>query len=67
MLSQTEINKINRRVVTRQVGGDDGYQYALIVDGRILFNGMTRNEACWRRDKKRRELCEARLAELEQA
>lgn len=29
----------------RQVGGDDGYQYALSLDGRIVASGMMRGEA----------------------
>lgn len=35
----------------RQVGGNDGRQYALIVNGRALYQGMTRTEAKWRRDR----------------
>lgn len=40
-----------RRVRIRQVGGDDGYQWCLIVDGRQLIGGMDRREAEWRRTR----------------
>lgn len=33
------------RVKTRQVGGDDGYQYMVFVDGRAVIKGLTRSEA----------------------
>lgn len=35
----------------QQVDGDDGYQWCLIVRGRIVYSGMTRSEAVWRRDR----------------
>lgn len=38
-----------RRVRIRQVGGDDGYQWCLIVDGVVRYSGMDRREAEWRR------------------
>lgn len=40
-----------RRVRIRQVGGDDGYQWCLIIDGRSILVGMTRSEAAWRRTR----------------
>jgi hypothetical protein len=40
------------KVTIRQIGGDDSYQWCVIVDGRIKWDGMTRSEAQWR---KRRE------------
>jgi ligand-binding sensor domain-containing protein len=40
-----------RRVRIRQLGGDDGYQWCLIVDGVVQYDGMTRREAQWRRDR----------------
>ena len=33
------------RVKIRQIGGDDGYQYNVIVDGRSIMNGLTRSQA----------------------
>ena len=33
------------RVKIRQVGGDDGYQYNVFVDGRSIMKGLTRNSA----------------------
>ncbi len=38
-----------RRVRIQQVGGDDGYQWCLIIDGRQHIRGMDRREAEWRR------------------
>lgn len=35
----------------RQIGGDDGYQYCVLIDGRVKWNGMTRDEARWRAQK----------------
>lgn len=40
-----------RRVRIRQIGGDDGYQWCLIVDGITRYSGMTRREAEWRRKR----------------
>jgi hypothetical protein len=34
-----------KRVKYRQVGGDDGYQYVVFVDGRPKWNGLTQSEA----------------------
>lgn len=49
------------RVLIRKEGGDDGYQWALRLDGRLLYKGMTRDEAAWR---KKRELETLALAGL---
>ena len=38
-----------RRVRIRQVGGDDGYQWCLVIDGRSVMSGMTHSEAKSRR------------------
>lgn len=38
-----------RRVRIRQIGGDDGCQWCLIIDGAVRYSGMTRREAEWRR------------------
>jgi hypothetical protein len=34
-----------KRVIVRQIGGDDGYQYCVLVDGRMKWSGMTRGES----------------------
>lgn len=34
----------DRRITARQVGGDDGYCWAVLVDGREFVNGLTRRE-----------------------
>lgn len=46
------------RVTMKQIGGDDGYQWCVLVDGQVKWNGMTRGEATWRRDKERQALGE---------
>lgn len=38
-----------RRVRIRQIGGDDGFQWNLIIDGTSRMNGMDRREAEHRR------------------
>lgn len=50
--------KIERRVTMRQIDGDDGFQWCVLVDGRVKWNGMTRAEASWRR-KQEIEILEA--------
>ena len=40
-----------RRVRIRQIGGDDGYQWCLIIDGKQHIHGMDRREAEWRRTR----------------
>lgn len=32
-------------------GGDDAYSWALFIGGRQAYNGMSRSEASWRRDR----------------
>lgn len=32
-------------------GGDDAYSWALFIHGRQAYNGMSRSEAAWRRDR----------------
>jgi hypothetical protein len=32
------------RVTVKQIGGDDGYQWNVLVDGRPLYSGLTRRE-----------------------
>lgn len=52
------IQKKKSRITTRQIGGDDGYQWCVLIDGRVKWNGMTRQEAEWRAEKERHELGE---------
>jgi hypothetical protein len=33
-----------RRVTSRQIGGDDGCQHSVLIDGRVFVNGLTRSE-----------------------
>jgi hypothetical protein len=39
------------RVKIKQIGGDDGYQYNVIVDGRSIMNGLTRSSALHEQQK----------------
>jgi hypothetical protein len=39
------------RVKIRQVGGDDGYQYNVFVDGRSIMRGLTRLSAMHERTR----------------
>lgn len=32
------------KITAKQVGGDDGYQYAVFINGRMFVNGLTRRE-----------------------
>lgn len=41
------------RVKIRQVGGDDGYQYNVFVDGRSIMNGLTKSSAEYEADSQR--------------
>lgn len=34
-------------IKAKQVGGDDGYQYAVFIDGREFVNGLTRREVLY--------------------
>lgn len=40
-----------RRVRIAKYEGDDIYSWALFVDGRPRYTGMSRSEASWRRDR----------------
>jgi hypothetical protein len=44
------------RVTYRQEGGDDGYQYVVRVDGRILATGLTQSSAMYEKRKAVNEL-----------
>jgi hypothetical protein len=39
----------------RKYKGDDKYSWALFIDGRVVYSGMSRSEATWRRDRYIRE------------
>lgn len=39
----------------RQVGGDDGYCWAVFVNGKERVNGLTRREVAYYRDKFEKE------------
>lgn len=48
------------KVTMRQIGGDDGYSWCVLVGGSIKWNGMTRSEAAWRKKKETEALVSAR-------
>lgn len=39
-------------------GGNDMYSWAVFVNGRLKWDGMSKSEAIWRRDCERRRLGE---------
>jgi hypothetical protein len=41
------------KVTCRQIGGDDGFQWCVLINGRVKWNGMSRSEAEWRARKER--------------
>jgi len=49
------------KITIKQIGGNDGYCWCLLVNGRVKYNGMTRNEAEWRQDL---EISRIKLAEI---
>lgn len=40
-----------KEAAIRKSGGDDLYSWALFINGRDVYNGMSRSEAQWRRDR----------------
>ena len=42
---QALFRKCKARVKARQIGGDDGYHYCLVIDHRVKMGGMTRSSA----------------------
>lgn len=40
-----------RRSAYRKWQGDDMYSWALFIDGRVAYSGMSQSEAKWRRDR----------------
>ena len=49
----TDITKEQRartlRVRIRKDGGDDAYSWAIFILGKMVYSGMDKNEAEWRR------------------
>ncbi len=45
-----------RRVTYKQEDGDDGYCYVVRVDGRAVYDGLTRHMAGYYRDQLEAEL-----------
>lgn len=44
--------KLRKKTVRiRKYEGDDLYSWALFIDGQVKYNGMSRSEAEWRRDR----------------
>lgn len=54
-MDMTKLTKEQRerkkRARIEQRGGDDGYQWCLIVDDKVRYSGMQRGEADWRRKR----------------
>ena len=44
------------RVTTRQIGGDDGFQWCVLIDGRVVMSGMSRREAQYEKRKQEEKL-----------
>lgn len=57
-----QLRRIERRVTSRQIGGDDGYSWCVLVDGRVKWNGMDRGEAQWRATRERADLVSKELS-----
>lgn len=32
------------KITTKQIGGDDGYQWCVLVNGRVIINGLHKSE-----------------------
>lgn len=50
---------VANRVRIRKSGGDDAYSWALFIDGHVKWNGLSRDEAEWRRKEEIKKLEEA--------
>ncbi len=48
-----------KRVTSRQIGGDDGYHHCVLVDGFVKLNGLTKREAEAEKLRLRKELTRA--------
>lgn len=51
-----------KHTTMRQVGGDDGYQYTVFVNGVMKVNGCTRREGQYYRDRFEKEEEEKKAA-----
>ena len=49
------------RVRIAKSGGDDAYLWALFIDGRECCNGISRNEAEWRKREANRAHAEGKV------
>lgn len=47
--TKAALRRAAERVRMRQIGGDDGYCWCVLVDGQVKWDGMKRSEAAWRR------------------
>lgn len=56
------ILKAQKRIQIFKSGGDDRYSWALFIDGRMVYNGMDRQEASSRRKRAINELVEKWVA-----
>lgn len=50
-MDAAEVKDRRRRSRIAKYEGDDLYSWALFIDGRVAYSGMSRSEAKWRRDK----------------
>ncbi len=44
------------KVTIKQVDGNDGYNWCVMIDGRVKWNGMQRREAQWRAKAERKAI-----------
>ena len=55
-METTEMEATRKKIAKiRKYKGDDKYSWALFIDGRVVYSGMSRSEATWRRDRYIRE------------
>lgn len=47
------------KVTCKQIDGDDGYCWCVLIDGRVKWNGMQRGEAQWRARQERQAIDKA--------
>lgn len=51
-----EEKKIAKRVTARKWMGDDRYSWAVFIDGRVKWDGMSQREAMWRKNAEIKKL-----------
>lgn len=49
MTQEQKLRKLQSKI--GKFMGDDCYSYALIINGRAVYNGMAKAEASWRRQR----------------